>query len=531
IIVMMGSGCGAAREAVERLVSEGQPVGLLQVLLYRPFDVERFITALPNSTRSIAVLDRTKEPGAIGEPLYLDVVAALAEGWDSLKSQQRPLVSGGRFGLSSKEFTPAMAAAVLEHLSQDSNADARSRTKRHFTIGIHDDVSLTSLPWDADRWHEPSDVIRAVFYGLGSDGTVGANKNSVKIIGEETDLHAQGYFVYDSKKAGAVTVSHLRFSPRPIESTYLIRQANFVACHQFDFLSRMSIVDIAADDAILLLNSPFDPLAVWEHLPREVQEQVIAKRLKLYVIDADSLARSAGLAGRINTIMQTCFFALSGILPREQAIDKIKSAIEKTYSKRGAAVVRKNFEVVDAALAGLHAVSVPSQATSRIERTPPVSRDAPDFVSRVTGQIIAGLGDLLPVSALPVDGTFPTGTARYEKRNIAQLIPIWDPDICIECGLCALVCPHAAIRTKQFPVQALSDAPSDFLYRHDDKKHAGQALTVQVAPEDCTGCGVCVDVCPAKSKEVAKHKSINMRPKAEHLEQEKRRFEAFIFLF
>ncbi|MCC7333823.1 MAG: pyruvate:ferredoxin (flavodoxin) oxidoreductase [Pirellulaceae bacterium] len=530
VIVMMGSGCGAAREAVERLDSEGQAVGLLQVLLYRPFDVERFIAALPNSTRSIAVLDRTKEPGAIGEPLYLDVVAALAEGWDSLKSQERPLVSGGRFGLSSKEFTPAMAAAVLEHLSQDSNVDARSRIKRHFTIGIHDDVSLTSLPWDADRWHEPSDVIRAVFYGLGSDGTVGANKNSVKIIGEETDLHAQGYFVYDSKKAGAATVSHLRFSPRPIESTYLIRQANFVACHQFDFLRRMSIVDIAADDAILLLNSPFDPLAVWEHLPRDVQEQIIAKRLKLYVIDADSLAQSAGLAGRINTIMQTCFFALSGILPREQAIDKIKSSIEKTYSKRGAAVVRKNFEVVDAALAGLHAVSVPSQATSRIERTPPVSRDAPDFVSRVTGQIIAGLGDLLPVSAMPIDGTFPTGTARYEKRNIAQLIPIWDPDICIECGLCAFVCPHAAIRTKQYPVQALSDVPADFLYRAGNAKHAGQALTIQVAPEDCTGCGVCVDVCPAKSKEVAKHKSINMRPKAEHLEQEKRRFDAFMKL-
>ncbi len=530
VIVMMGSGCGAAREAVDRLVAEGQTVGLLQVLLYRPFDVGRFIAALPNSTQSIAVLDRTKEPGAIGEPLYLDVVAALAEGWNASNPKQPPRVIGGRFGLSSKEFTPAMAAAVLKHLSLHAEADNRSPGKRHFTIGIHDDVSLTSLPWDADRWQEPSDVIRAVFYGLGSDGTVGANKNSVKIIGEETDLHAQGYFVYDSKKAGAVTVSHLRFSPRPIESTYLIRQANFVACHQFDFLRRMSIVDIAADGATLLLNSPFDQFLVWEHLPRDVQEQTISKQLKVYVIDADSLARSVGLAGRINTIMQTCFFALSGILPREQAIDKIKSAIEKTYSKRGAAVVRKNFEVVDATLAGLHAVNVPSQATSRIQRSPAVSRSAPDFVTRVTGRIIAGQGDLLPVSAMPVDGTFPTGTARYEKRNIAQLIPIWDPDICIECGLCALVCPHAAIRTKQFPVQALSEAPSDFLVRHDDKKHAGQALTIQVAPEDCTGCGVCVDVCPAKSKEVAKHKSINMRPKSEHLEQEKRRFQFFMQL-
>lgn len=525
VIVMMGSGCGAAREAVQRLIAEGEQVGLLEVLLYRPFHIAGFIEALPSSVERIAVLDRTKEPGAIGEPLYLDVVAALVEGW---QGERLPQVFGGRYGLSSKEFTPAMAAAVLAHLKHAPGSSLTAQ--RHFTIGIHDDVSLTSLPWDAELWQEPSDVIRAVFYGLGSDGTVGANKNSVKIIGEETPLYAQGYFVYDSKKAGAVTVSHLRFSPRPIEATYLIRQASFVACHQFDFLGRMSIVDIAADGATLLLNCPLDPQEVWQHLTCDVQEQIIAKHLRLFVVDADRLASDAGIAGRINTIMQTCFFALSGILPRDQAIEKIKAAIEKTYSKRGSVVVRKNFEVVDSALAGLHEVAVPQEVTSTIERLPPVSLDAPDFVSRITGKIIAGLGDLLPVSAMPIDGTFPTGTAKYEKCNIAQLIPIWDPDICIECGLCALVCPHAAIRSKRYSIEALDQAPNDFLFRSGDAKHGDQAFTIQVAPEDCTGCGVCVDVCPAKSKEVAKHKSINMRPKAEHLEQEKSRFDTFMAL-
>ncbi len=543
VIVMMGSGCGAVREAIDRMTAAGEQVGLLEVLLYRPFHIERFISSLPSSTERIAVLDRTKEPGAIGEPLYLDVVAALAEGWSG---ERLPRVFGGRYGLSSKEFTPAMVASVFDHLAQESHtvasrferpiepgasprlsSHASPQAKRHFTIGIHDDVSLMSLPWEADRWQEPPDVLRAVFYGLGSDGTVGANKNSVKIIGEETPLYAQGYFVYDSKKSGAVTVSHLRFSPRPIEATYLIRQAGFVACHQFDFLRRMNIVDMAAEQATLLLNSPYDQHDVWEQLTRDDQQKIITKQLKLFVIDADRLAREAGIAGRINTIMQTCFFALSGILPREQAIEKIKSSIEKTYSKRGSAVVRKNFEVVDAALAGLHQVNIPRDVTSQLQRTPSVSRNAPDFVARVTGKIIAGQGDWLPVSALPVDGTFPTGTAQYEKRNIAQLIPIWDPDICIECGLCALVCPHAAIRTKRFPTEALNNAPTEFLFRNGDSKHDGHAVTIQVAPEDCTGCGVCVDVCPAKSKEVAKHKSINMRPKAEHLEQEKRRYDIF----
>ncbi|MCA9134119.1 MAG: pyruvate:ferredoxin (flavodoxin) oxidoreductase, partial [Planctomycetales bacterium] len=380
VIVMMGSGCGAAREAVQRLVAEGQAVGLLQVLLYRPFDVSRFIDALPKTVQQIAVLDRTKEPGAIGEPLYLDVLAALAEGWPA---ETVPRVLGGRYGLSSKEFTPAMVQAILEHLQQP-------QPKRHFTIGIHDDVTLTSIPWEEDGWNEPADVRRAVFYGLGSDGTVGANKNSVKIIGEETPLHAQGYFVYDSKKAGAVTVSHLRFSPRPIESTYLIRQADFVACHQFDFLRRMDILAVAAPKATLLLNCPLPPESVWEHLPQETQQQIVSKQLKLFVIDANRLARQSGLGGRINTIMQTCFFALAGILPPEQAIEKIKAAIDKTYSKRGEAVVRKNFEVVDAALSGLHEVAVAGRAASSFHRLPAVSGDAPDFVQRITARIIAG---------------------------------------------------------------------------------------------------------------------------------------------
>jgi pyruvate-ferredoxin/flavodoxin oxidoreductase len=516
VVVLMGSGCGAAREAVEHLVEKGEEVGMLQVRLYRPFDIASFIQALPPTARQLVVLDRTKEPGSVGEPLYLDVVAALCEGWPSAQGPM-PSVIGGRYGLSSKEFTPAMVLGIFQHLQEE-------QPKRHFTIGIYDDVTLTSIPWEADAAQEPKQVTRAVFYGLGSDGTVGANKNSVKIIGEETPLHAQGYFVYDSKKSGAVTVSHLRFSPQPISSTYLIREANFVACHQFDFLRRMNIVDVAANGATFLLNSPYDHTTVWEHLPVEVQQQIIDKQLKFYVIDAERLAREAGLGGRINTIMQTCFFALAEILPREQSIAKIKAAIEKSYMKRGGlSVVQKNFAVVDAALASLQAVDIPSQVSGDVQMAPPVSPEAPDFVQRITGVIIAGHGDLLPVSALPIDGTFPTGTAQYEKRNIAQLIPIWDPEICIECGLCALVCPHAAIRTKRYEASQLATAPADFLHRNGSE----QALTIQVAPEDCTGCGVCVDVCPAKSKEVAKHKAINMQPKSEHLTQERERFDFF----
>ena len=526
VIVLMGSGCGAVKESVERQMALGEEVGMLQVRLMRPFDVARFIAALPRTTQRIAVLDRTKEPGSIGEPLYLDVLAALAEGWHERGSL--PLVIGGRYGLSSKEFTPAMVHGIFRELESES-------PKRHFTIGIYDDVSLTSLTWDEADHGEPEHVKRAVFYGLGSDGTVGANKNSVKIIGEETDLFAQGYFVYDSKKAGAITVSHLRFSPQPIESTYLIRQANFVACHQFDFMTRMSIVDVAANGATLLLNSPYTHEQVWSYLPREVQQQIIDKRLKLFNVDAESIAREAGLGGRINTVMQVCFFALADIMPRQVAIEHIKTAIEKTYGKRGQSIVDRNFAAVDAALAGLHEVAVPTTVDGQITLRPSVASDVPDFVARVTGMILAGQGDLLPVSALPVDGTFPTGTAQYEKRNIAAMIPIWEPDICIECGLCALVCPHAAIRIKRFDEQLLQVAPADFLSRSKNppagKKAMADAdtslLTIQVAPEDCTGCGVCVDVCPATSKEVAKLKAINMLPKPEHLEQERRRFDYF----
>jgi pyruvate-ferredoxin/flavodoxin oxidoreductase len=520
VIVIIGSGVGAVKEGVDQLCRSGEEVGVLQVRLVRPFDVERFVAALPASVERIAVLDRTKEPGSVGEPLYLDVVAALSECWDNERSPL-PKVTGGRYGLSSKEFTPAMALAVFDHLSVD-------HPKRHFTIGIHDDVTLSSLPWNPSAHAEADDVMRSVFFGLGSDGTVGANKNTVKIIGEETSLHAQGYFVYDSKKAGAVTVSHLRFSPRPIESSYLIREANFVACHQFDFLRRMQIVEIAAPRATVLLNSPFGPEAVWEQLPREVQEQIVEKQLRLFVIDADRLAREVGLGGRINTIMQTCFFALSNVLPREQAVDRIKEAIEKTYGKRGSSVVDKNCAVVDATLAKLYEVSVPGSATSSIRREPPAAGELTDFVKRVTSMIMSGRGDLLPVSAFPVDGTFPTGTSRYEKRNIAQQIPIWNPEICIECGLCALVCPHAAIRTKRTTLSSLSNFGPDFLYRlRSEAGGEDSALTIQVAPEDCTGCGVCVDVCPARSKVIAKEKAINMRPKELHLQLEKSRFADF----
>ncbi len=525
VLVMMGSGVGAAEEAVEARNARGERVGLLKVRLYRPFSAEAFLQALPATTRRVAVLDRTKEPGASGEPLYQDVVSVLAESWDDVHpGQAAPRVSGGRYGLSSKEFTPAMVAGVFEEMN-------REKPKRHFTVGIIDDVTHASLSWDADFSTEADDVTRAMFYGLGSDGTVGANKNSVKILGEDTPLFAQGYFVYDSKKSGSVTVSHLRFSPRPIHSTYLIRQAGFVACHQFHFLERMDVLATAQPGAVFLLNSPFPGDAVWDHLPVEVQQRILELKLRFYVIDADRIAREAGLGGRINTIMQTCFFALANLLPRDEAMSRIKASIQKTYGKRGEAVVRRNCEAVDQTLAALQQVQVPDRASSEIHRLPPVPVGVPDFVSRVTAMIIAGQGELLPVSALPVDGTFPTGTARYEKRSIAKEIPIWDADLCIQCGLCALVCPHAAIRSKAFESSALAGAPETFIARSwTGKDLPDHQLTIQVAPDDCTGCGVCVDVCPARSKEVVKHKAINMSPKLEHLERERANFEFFLNL-
>ena len=518
VLVLMGSGIGATEEAVDRLVSEGERVGLVKVRLFRPFSIERFVDALPESVRAIAVLDRTKEPGAVGEPLYQDVVTALAEHRGGLM----PGVIGGRYGLSSKEFTPAMAAAALTELD-------RPEPKRHFTVGITDDVLHTSLKVDPSFSTEPDDVARAVFYGLGSDGTVSASKSSVKIIGERTPLHAQGYFVYDSKKAGSVTVSHLRFGPRAIRSTYLIDRATFVACHQTHFLERIDVLDVADEGATFLLNSPYGPDEVWGHLPLEVQQQIIEKRLRFFVVDGHRVAREAGLAGRINTVLQTCFFALSGILPRDEAVAAIKDGIEKAYGERGREILERNFAAVDGALEALHEVVVPDRVEGDLHRLPPVPDEAPDFVQRVTGAIIGRRGDLLPVSAFPVDGTFPSGTAKWEKRSIAQEIPVWDPEICIDCAKCVLVCPHAAIRMKVFD-PATTNAPETVQHKvWRGKDFPDHQMTIQVAPDDCTGCAICTDVCPAIDKEDG-HRSLEMAPKADRLERERRNWEAFLEL-
>jgi pyruvate-ferredoxin/flavodoxin oxidoreductase len=526
VIVMMGSGVGAVEEAIERLTAGGEKVGLLKVRLYRPFDTAAFVAAIPQTVRRIAVLDRTKEPGALAEPLYLDVVAALTEHQlvsSESNGQNTPDVFGGRYGLASKEFTPAMVASIFDHLREP-------RPKRHFTIGIYDDVTHLSLPWDSSLTTESEGVTRAVFYGLGSDGTVGANKNSVKIIADNTPLFGQGYFVYDSKKSGAITVSHLRFSPRPIRSTYLIESANFVACHQFNLMEKIDVLKIAADGATFLLNSPYPADRVWDQLPEGVQRQIIAKRLRFYVVDGYDVARQTGMGVRINTAMQACFFALTDILPRDEAIEQIKSAIRKTYGKRGETIVEQNFAAIDMALERLQQVDVPPEVTNGKQLRPPVMGSESDFVNRVTAAIIAGRGDLLPVSALPIDGTFPTGTARVEKRSIAAEIPIWDPAICIDCGLCALVCPHASIRMKVFPDGTVNgSAPASFLSKPwKDKELPNYRLTIQVAPDDCTGCGVCVDVCPAKSKEVVRHKAINMERIEGHLERERANFDYFL---
>ncbi|MHC4547369.1 MAG: pyruvate:ferredoxin (flavodoxin) oxidoreductase [Planctomycetota bacterium] len=521
VLVVLGSGAEAVEETVEHLQGRGEKVGLVKVRLFRVFSAEEFVRALPPSTRRVAVLDRTKEPGATGEPLYQEVVAALAEAWPQ---EKRPLVIGGRYGLSSKEFTPDMAAAVFAELD-------KSRPQPRFTIGIVDDVTHLSLPWDRGTIEEPADVYRAVFYGLGSDGTVGANKNSVKIVGLNTPRQVQGYFVYDSKKAGSVTVSHLRFSPRPIRSSYLIQRANFVGCHQFQFLEQLDVLETAAPGATLLLNSPHGADEVWDRLPREMQERVHALGLKVFVVDAYRLAREQGLGGRINTIMQACFFALTDLLPRDEAIAHIKQSIVETYGKLGQIVVERNTSAVDRALEALEEVRIPEAAQSTRTRRAPVPEGAPDFVRDVTARMLAGRGDLLPVSALPVDGTFPVGTARYEKRSIAQQIPIWVSDLCIDCGLCALVCPHAAIRMKPYLPEHLEGAPAGFCSKPwSGKELSGYRMTIQVAPDDCTGCGVCVDICPARSKEVVRRKAINMEPKAGHLERERRNFEFFLDL-
>jgi pyruvate-ferredoxin/flavodoxin oxidoreductase len=524
VVVLMGSGVGAAEEAVEALVAAGEPVGLVKVRLYRPFPAEQLVAALPPSVRSIAVLDRTKEPGALGEPLYLDVVAALDEACDREPAPfaERPRVSGGRYGLASKELTPAMVKAVLDELGRD-------RPRRHFTVGIYDDVTHLSLDVDHGfRTPHPDGEVQAMFFGLGADGTVGANKASVKIIGESTDLWAQGYFVYDSKKSGSVTVSHLRFGPRPIRSTYLVEDADFVACHQFGLLERMPVLAHAKRGATFLLNSPYGPDDVWDRLPRPVQQELIDKDIDLWVIDAYRVAREAEMGNRINTVMQPCFFQLADVLPADEAIARIKQSVEQTYGQRGRTVVERNFAAIDRSLAALHRVDVPAQVTGDGSTMLAVPDTAPDFVQRVTARLIAGEGDLLPVSALPVDGTFPSGTAAYEKRAIAQEIPIFDPDICIDCGKCAIVCPHATIRMKVYEPSALDGAPDTFKSRpFRSKEIQGYRLTIQVAPDDCTGCGVCVDVCPAKSKTEVRHKAINMEPVLEHRDRERVNWDFF----
>jgi pyruvate-ferredoxin/flavodoxin oxidoreductase len=523
VIVVMGSGAEVAEEAVDLLVKQGEKVGMIKVRLYRPFDPSALFSAMPKTVKSIAALDRCKEPGGVGEPLYQDIITALSENAAKLPFAM-PKVIGGRYGLSSKEFTPAMVKGIFDEL-------AKPVSKNHFTIGIVDDVSHSSLDYDPDFSTEDPKTVRALFYGLGSDGTVGANKNSIKIIGSETPNYAQGYFVYDSKKSGSMTTSHLRFGPNPIRSSYLITRASFVACHNFSFLEKMDVLEAAMPGAVFLLNSPYTAEEVWDHLPRHTQQAMLTKKIEFYVIDGYKVAREAGMGTRINTIMQTCFFAISGVLPREEAISQIKKAIQKTYGKRGEAVVTKNFAAVDAALAHLHKVELPNAVSSNFDIAPAISQKAPEFVRNVLGQIAAGKGDLLPVSAIPAGGTFPTGTARWEKRNIAQFIPVWDKDLCIQCGKCVMVCPHAVIRAKVYSADQAADAPATFQWAKPKwKGMENDRYTLQVAPEDCTGCAVCVDVCPVKSKSDASKKAINMAAQAPLRESERENWDFFLEL-
>ncbi|MFN7118200.1 MAG: pyruvate:ferredoxin (flavodoxin) oxidoreductase [Saprospiraceae bacterium] len=545
VIIIMGSGAETAIETAKALVKNGEKVGVLQVRLYRPFSAENFINALPLTVQSIAVLDRTKESGALGEPMYQDVVSALTEAFWKNKINHLPKVIGGRYGLSSKEFTPAMVKAVFDELQ-------KPQPKNHFTVGINDDVSFTSLDYDPNFTLDESQWTQALFFGLGADGTVGANKNSIKIIGENTELHAQGYFVYDSKKSGARTVSHLRFGPNPIRAPYLIQQADFVACHQFNFIEKVEMLSFAKKGATFLLNSPFGPEEVWRELPKHVQEAIIEKELKVYVIDATSVARDTGMSGRVNTIMQTCFFALSGVLPKDEAIAEIKHAIEKTYFKKGKAVIQQNFRAVDATLDHLYEVKVPQMAMSTdgmvttIENgfdwqqnldneivdfqdiVNVVPAEAPEFIQKVTAPMMAGRGDDIPVSLMPVDGTYPSGTTKWEKRNIADLIPVWEPDICIQCGNCSFVCPHSVIRAKYFHEAYLEDAPEGFKSAPINARGFPETkFTLEMYAEDCTGCTLCVEVCPATSLSDRSKKAINMQPKAKVLETSKTNMQFF----
>jgi pyruvate-ferredoxin/flavodoxin oxidoreductase len=523
VVVVMGSASGAVEETVDALNAAGERVGLLRVRLFQPFPSAELVDALPPTVRAIGVLDRTKEPGAVGEPLYLDVVAALAEAMDAdvPPFATQPRVIGGRYGLSSKEMTPSMIRPIFDELDAP-------RPKRHFTVGIHDDVTHLSLPIDREFTHpRPAGEVQAVFIGLGSDGTVGANKASVKIIGEGTDLHVQGYFVYDSKKSGSVTVSHLRFGPEPIRSTYLIGDADFVACHQFGLLAKTDVLAFARPGATLLLNAPYPPETVWDHLPPAVQRELVDKRIDLWVIDAFGVAAEVGMGNRINTVMQPCFFQLSGVLPADEAIARIKAWVTETYAKRGETIVARNHAAIDRSLERLVHVPLGEPASPEVIVSP-TAHDPRQFVRDVTSALIAGRGDQLPVSALPVDGTFPTGTTRYEKRAIAQQIPVWDPTICIDCGKCAAVCPHATIRMKVFPTDAVAGAPDGFKHKEFKSRDLlDHRLTIQVAPDDCTGCGVCVEVCPAKDKTEIRHKAINMEPVELHRDLERPRWDFF----
>ena len=526
VIVLMGSGAEAAEETVAHLTATGEKVGLLKVRLFRPFSARHLIAALPRTVTRLAVLDRTKEPGSAGEPLYLDVVTAVSEAMADSEPPFAafPRIIGGRYGLSSKEFTPAMIKGVFDEL-------ATASPKNHFTVGIEDDVTHTSLSYDPAFSTEHPKTVRALFYGLGSDGTVSANKNSIKIIGEETDNFAQGYFVIDSKKAGSITISHLRFGAQPIRSTYLISRASFVACHQFSFLERLNVLAAAEPGAAVLLNSPFGPGEVWDHLPRTAQQLIIERKLRLYVIDGYRVAADAGLGNRISTVMQVCFFAISGVLPKDEAIGRIKDAVKKTYGKRGEAVVKKNYAAIDSALDQLHEVAVPRKVSSTFDIRPAVPAEAPQFVQRVTAEIIAGRGDLLPVSAMPDDGTFPSGTAQWERRNIALEIPVWDEALCIQCGKCVLVCPHAVLRAKVFDPARLAAAPPTFKSTGARwREFKDRRYSLQASPEDCTGCALCVEVCPVKNKSEAKLKAINMRPQPPLREAEKANWSFFLSL-
>ncbi|NDJ76242.1 MAG: pyruvate:ferredoxin (flavodoxin) oxidoreductase, partial [Chloroflexi bacterium] len=518
VVVLMGSGAETAHETIDYLVEQGEKVGMIKVRLFRPFSGEALVNAIPDSVKTIAVLDRTKEPGGAGEPLYQDVITAYTEAISAGTVKQMPAIVGGRYGLSSKEFTPAMTKAVLDNLSA-------SAPKNHFTIGIYDDVTETSLEWDPDFSTEGDDVHRAMFWGLGADGTVGANKNSIKIIGKGTDNFCQGFFVYDSKKSGARTISHLRFSKKPIRSTYLISKAGFVACHNFSFLDRYDMLSALNKGGIFLLNSPYSAEEVWDHMPQEVQQALVDKQAEFYVIDANSLAKSIGLGGRINIIMQAAFFKISGVLPEEQAMDMISHAVEDTYGRKGQSVVDMNIKAAEMALDRIEKVSYPQTASSDLTMRPPVPEHAPEFVQNVTAEIIAGRGDLLPVSAMPADGTYPTGTTQYEKRGVGIEIPVWEPDACIQCNQCSFVCPHATIRMKVYDAQyANGSSPATFkTMEAKGRDWKGMKYTVQVAPEDCTGCGVCVDTCPAFVKVDGKktdRKAINMAPLTEELRQQ-----------